>query len=318
MPTITLRPTANVTVNHNRYKNGSSTSDAAYTLIDDTVSDEAATTIGQAHHSTSVKTATSTFKLGGENYNHKIFINSITIYYDYWCNNPTKYGKMTSVAISTAIYVNGTKSDALKNTISDIDTNGDSGSWKVLNNAFNASNFSILEDTVYDSISALNLQFDITTEWKCGSGSVTSDQYMYISQVYAVIDYTNAYNLVAVGNETVNVISPGYVKDGTTVYFEATPALNHKFSGWYSDSSCTSLVSSSPSYSVRVNGADKTLYANGKRIEAINVYYKKNGTWSLVKKIYIKQNNRYVQLTAKEFGNALYFSDKSYMNQIPQ
>lgn len=315
MATITLRPSADVSIGHNKYQNGSSASVAAYTLIDDVVSDEDATTIGQKHHSTTVTSKESTFRLGGDDYNHKIFINSITIYYDYYCNNPAKNGNMNSIAISTALIINDSTSEYLKNSISNVSTESDSGGYNVLNSVFTPSNYSALT-LPYDSISDLNLQFKIKTEWKCGSSTVTNDQSMYISQVYVVIDYTDAYTFTAVGNETTDVISPGIVKDGTTVYFEAAPKLNHRFLGWYSNSTHQTLVTENQTYSVQVSGADLTLYANSKRIEAINVYHKSNGTWKLVKNLYIKENGTYRQISAQDFGNELYFSEKSYLNLV--
>ena len=315
MATITLRPVADISIRHKKYENGESSSASAYTLIDDVVSDEAATTIGQAHHSTSLTSLTSSFKLGGASYNHKIFINSITIYYDYWCNNPAKNGKMTSIGITKAITVNGVKSSGLRASISDVNTESDSGSWKMLNTVFTSNNFPELSK-VFDSIDAMNLQIEIATEWKCGASTVTQDQHLYISQVYVVVDYTDAYEFTAIGNETTDVVFMGMVRDGSTVYFEAMPKINHRFLGWFSDSACTQQVSTDLSYAVVVNGADKTLYANSKRIEAINVYYKKNGTWDLVQNLYIKENGQYISISSQEFGNQLYFSERSYL--MPQ
>ena len=315
MATITLRPTADVTIGHSKYEGSGTSRSAAYTLIDDVVSDEDATTIQQRHHSTSVTSKSSTFKLGGDTYGHKIFVNSIKLYNDYFCSNPATKGGMTSIGISMSVSINGTESSEIKNTISDIGTSSDSGSYKQLTYTFTPSNYEIL-NSVFDSIQALNLQFTIKTEWKCSSSNVTQDQIMKVSQVYAVIDYTDAYTMTAVGNDTVDVISPGAVKDGSTVVFDATPKLNHKFVGWYSDSSHSSLVTTGQTYSYRVNGKDYTLYANGKRIEAINVYTKKNGKWTKVNSLFIKENGHYREITAQEFGNSLYFSDKSYMKGI--
>lgn len=163
MPTVVLRPNSDINIGHTKYQNGSTASGSAYTFIDDVVSDEDATTIGQAHQSTTLTRKTSTFGLGGETHNHKIFVNSIKIYNDYFCNNPAKNGKMTSVAIAITLSVNGTKSSEIKTTLSDVNTQSDSGSYKTITTLFNSSNFSELSN-VFDSLSALNLQFDISTE----------------------------------------------------------------------------------------------------------------------------------------------------------
>lgn len=137
---------------------------------------------------------------------------------------------------------------------------------------------------------------------------------MYVSQVYAEVDYTDAYLCTAIGNETTTVKEMGYFKEGELVSFEASPNLNHRFLGWYSNSGCTDIVTDKALYQITISNKNITLYANSRRIEAVNVYYKKNGTWSLVRNLYVKENGQYKVLTPQEFGNHLYFSDKTYLN----
>lgn len=313
MATLTIRPNRDISVGHTKYNNGTSArTGSAYSFIDEEVSDEAATTIGQRHHSTDVTSKTSSFGLGGTTYNHAFFINSVTLYFDYWCNNPTSKGNMTSIAISASITANGEKSEKIKNSIANVNAGNDSGSWKKLNCVFTPSTLSSLGG-MHNSISELDFQFELTTEWRCSSSNVSSDQQLYISQVYAVIDYTNVYMCVAVGNENTDATGPGYVKDGDEAVFEATPHMNYRFEGWYSNSGLTNLVSSAQTYSQTVSGEDITLYANSRKIEAINVYIKKNGQWVKATNIYLKQNGRFTTITAQEFGNQLYFSDRSYL-----
>ena len=95
------------------------------------------------------------------------------------------------------------------------------------------------------------------------------------STVTATVDKTEAY-------------------DGDIVTFTATVADGETFEGWYSDVSCTNLVSTDQNYSVSPT-SDLTLYANA---TATNVlYFKANGAYKYATKVYKKVSGTWVEQT---------------------
>lgn len=100
----------------------------------------------------------------------------------------------------------------------------------------------------------------------------------------------------AVGNgiasASVDKVSP---YEGDTVTFTATLKTGATFNGWYSDASCTQLVSSSLTYTA--SAADLTLYAKATRESGTGLYVKNNGTYSEVHRVYKKINGTYVEQT---------------------
>lgn len=84
--------------------------------------------------------------------------------------------------------------------------------------------------------------------------------------------------------------------DGDAVTFTATLVDGATFGGWYSDISCTQLVSTSPVYTTTAT-ADLTLYAKA----ATGVYLKANGTFNEAKAIYSKSNGSWSEVYKSVF-----------------
>lgn len=101
--------------------------------------------------------------------------------------------------------------------------------------------------------------------------------------------------------------SDAKVADDTKVYntiFFAEVDAGYKFSGWYSDEACTTIVSSeNPAYLKTPNEADGysealyTLYAKATKMEtqSTGISLKLNNTWTEAKAIYKKVNGAWVQ-----------------------
>lgn len=101
--------------------------------------------------------------------------------------------------------------------------------------------------------------------------------------------------------------SDAKVADDTKVYntiFFAEVNAGYKFSGWYSDEACTTIVSSeNPAYLKTPNEADGysealyTLYAKATKTEtqSTGISLKLNNTWTKAKAVYMKVNGVWVQ-----------------------
>lgn len=84
--------------------------------------------------------------------------------------------------------------------------------------------------------------------------------------------------------------------DGDAVTFTATLVDGATFGGWYSDISCTQLVSTSPVYTTTAT-ADLTLYAKA----VTGVYLKANGAFNEAKAIYSKSNGSWSEVYKSVF-----------------
>ena len=101
--------------------------------------------------------------------------------------------------------------------------------------------------------------------------------------------------------------SDAKVADDTKVYntiFFAEVDVGYKFSGWYSDETCTTIVSSeNPAYLKTPNEADGysealyTLYAKATKteIQSTGLSFKSNGTWKNALAVFKKTNGVWVQ-----------------------
>lgn len=96
------------------------------------------------------------------------------------------------------------------------------------------------------------------------------------------------------GIKSVNV-SSSTAYEGESVTFTAEIIDGADWKGWYSDSSCSNLVSTSKSYTITAS-SDITLYAKAsKDTLGTGLYLKKDGTYSEVLAIYEKQNGVWVE-----------------------
>lgn len=118
--------------------------------------------------------------------------------------------------------------------------------------------------------------------------------------------YFNQYTMQAIGDGVaVASVSNAAPYQGDAVIFSAVVPSGVTWSGWYSDPSCTMLVSEDQSYSVNPE-SDLTLYAKATKVgsgvylkrsgayfEAFAVYEKQNGVWSMIDKSSIDQTKKY-------------------------
>lgn len=94
--------------------------------------------------------------------------------------------------------------------------------------------------------------------------TVTSDITLYAKGTVIVINYSCS--AVAGTGVASALVSSSTVSEGSKCTYTATMNSGYSFSGWYSDASYSSLVSTSNPYTVTIN-ADTTLYAKGRRAE---------------------------------------------------
>lgn len=107
--------------------------------------------------------------------------------------------------------------------------------------------------------------------------------------------YSCAANKIGNGVKSVSV-SNAEPYEGETVTFSAELYNGANFDGWYSDKSCTQLVSSSLTYSTAA--ADLTLYAKATpNTTGTGIYIKQNGTFIEANAVYKKINGVWVQQT---------------------
>ena len=107
------------------------------------------------------------------------------------------------------------------------------------------------------------------------------------------------------GIEYTDVTSPT-VQEKTAIFLAALKD-GYTFKGWYSDSSCTQLVSANnpasivtPKYtSDKISATSLTLYALGEKITSTNptVYFKSGGSYMLAIKVYKKVSGTWVEQT---------------------
>lgn len=101
--------------------------------------------------------------------------------------------------------------------------------------------------------------------------------------------YTVTYgsNNDSLGTVTATVDSGTQVVENTEVTFTATPTGSNEFKGWYSDSSCTTVISgaTNTTYTKQIT-ANTTVYAKFAALtssDEITVYFKDTAGWSSVK-----------------------------------
>lgn len=118
--------------------------------------------------------------------------------------------------------------------------------------------------------------------------------------------YFNQYTMQATSDGVAAVsVSDMSPYQGDIVIFSAVVPSGATWSGWYSDPACTMLVSSDQNYSVSPE-SDLTLYAKTVKVgsgvylkrfgaysEALTVYKKQNGVWSIIDKSLIDQTKKY-------------------------
>lgn len=135
---------------------------------------------------------------------------------------------------------------------------------------------------------------------------------LFVAAACSVTQLTLYFNRFACSALTVGngvnsaIVSSTEPWDGDSVTFSATLVDGATFGGWYSDISCTHLVSTSLVYTTTAS-ADLTLYAkaatgaylkvNGAFDEAKAIYSKSNGSWSEVDKSIFDIGKKYRVIT---------------------
>lgn len=107
--------------------------------------------------------------------------------------------------------------------------------------------------------------------------------------------YACAANTAGNGVESA-AVSDAAPWDGDSVTFTATLKSGATWHGWYSDASCTQLVSTSQTYTA--SAADLTLYAYATvEVTGTGSFVKKNGAWVEAQAVYKKINGAWVLQT---------------------
>lgn len=254
MATIKLYPTADVTLNHS-----CNTGSSGYTLIDDVTADDNSTYIylqsGGSGNTSESANATSTFKVSGESpfTNKKVYITGVSYLVRGWRKNNTSAGGVSRIGVSIN---NGNYSNGSEHSLS--------YSW---NNATGTLSPSGL-NTTYNTFADANIRMQVYTTAVGKSNNETR-----ITQAYLTITYLPYYNVSVGGSQGCSsaTVNASEAKEGDNVTFTATPNSGYRFVGWYSDSSYTTLVSTSASYTTSIT-SETALYAKANKIYTITVH----------------------------------------------
>jgi len=254
MATIILYPTADVTLNHS-----CSSGSSGYSLIDDVTPDDNSTYIylrsGGSDTSSSSANATSTFKVSGTSpyTNKKVYITGVSYRVRGWRGDNGSAGGVAriGVSINNGNYTNGSEHSLAK-------------SWTNYSASLSPSGL----NTTYNTFDAANIRMQVYTTAVGKSNNETR-----ITQAYLTITYLPYYNVSVGGSQGCSsaTASASEAREGTNVTFTATASSGYRFDGWYSDSSYTTRVSTSASYTAAIN-ADTVLYAKAKKIYTITVH----------------------------------------------
>lgn len=102
--------------------------------------------------------------------------------------------------------------------------------------------------------------------------------------------------------------------EGDSITFSVTLKRGAVWHGWYSDASCTQLVSTSQTYTITVADEDLTLYAYATREETpTGLWLKQNGAYSEVKALWRKDNGTWQEVDATA---VLSSGDNIYHNNL--
>ena len=129
--------------------------------------------------------------------------------------------------------------------------------------------------------------------WHIHGPNFSAQRVKYVELKLYFNQYACAAN--AVGNGIASVgVDKAEAYDGDSVTFTATLKSGATFHGWYSDSACTQLLSTSRIYTAAA--ADLTLYAKATReVTGTGSYVKADGVWCEVEAVYKKINGVWVE-----------------------
>lgn len=308
MATLYLRPTADSSRGHS-----CSSGSSGYTLINEASADDDSTYIYQSVSSTSNSSATSVFKVSGS-VSSKIKISSLQLQVR---AKTTKGESKDTAQLYYNLYFNGVEGSSGGSSITT--------SYANYGKTYNASDFGF-GNTVFDSFDATNLVVHVETDGKKNASKNDSFQNR-VTQVYLLVTYEEVtdpvYTCAAVAGEGIAnaTVSQASVVSGNSCTFTASLNSNYDiFSGWYSDSGCTNLVSTANPYTTAIT-ADTTLYTKASRSQfTMTVGSAEHGTASVSSTIVLYGDNATYTFTPEDDTWELYgwYSDSGFSNLVSE
>lgn len=255
MATLILRPSRDLSVEHDK-----STGSNGYSLISESTADGDSTYISGKNSGNSYTSHTSKFVVSGTKPSGAFRITGITATINAKHDGDSANNGYAKVNAKVTM-LNGS---GLSQQSSEQD----------VNTSYADRTFTFIPSTLgvanVDLVSLDNLfSLEVITRSKPKSTSYKNYN-VRVTQAYITITYEESsipvYTCTAInaGNTSVSV-SKSSAMQGEQVTFTATPNTGCTFAGWYSDSACTTPVSSSTSYTVTVNN-HLTLYAKSEWI----------------------------------------------------
>lgn len=123
--------------------------------------------------------------------------------------------------------------------------------------------------------------------------TVNGTSYRYLNLTLYFTQYSCSANAVGNGIQSVSV-SNSAPYEGDTVTFTANIKAGATWHGWYSDASCTQLVSADQTYTTAA--ADLTLYAKATAAIGTGIYIKSGGTFAEAQTAYKKISGAWVKV----------------------
>lgn len=144
------------------------------------------------------------------------------------------------------------------------------------------------------------------SNWNANVLSYPSVAFYFWQYSFAAQKAGNAVRYATVSSDT------GF--EGDSITFSVTLKRGAVWHGWYSDASCTQLVSTSQTYTITVADEDLTLYAYATREETpTGLWLKQNGAYSEVKALWRKDNGTWQEVDATA---VLSSGDNIYHNNL--
>lgn len=255
MSQITFRPSSDSLLNHI-----CSTGSAGYVLINETAADDDASYIYQSVTGTSNVAVTSGFVLSGVISGY-FKITSMILY----VRGAQTSKSFNSSSFTANLFVGGSGGTSFgSGTLN-------STSYTTINNTYNSSTWSALNDVLFNGSGNLpTISFNIETDGKRTYSNKGGNYQIRITQSYLVVNYDVYYSCSAnIGNSNISVVSctSDYIASGTSCTFSATCSV--VFMGWYNNSSMSgTVVSKNKSYPATIS-SDTALYAFGYSVSSV-------------------------------------------------
>lgn len=227
MATVTLRPVADISLNHS-----CSSGSSGYAMISEVTADDDSTYIYQNVTETDTTTVESQFKLGATLANKgKFKIESIAVYVDM----KTTRSSFITITDYTKFYLTVNGATGTTETVS---MNSSRTDYTVENHTYTASSFGIA-DTEFSSLDDLTINLTLSTQGKATNKNSSFN--IRITQIYAVVTYSESHTSEATGL---------WLKvDGA---YKEVQAVYKKIDGsWVQQTDISSLFSTSEKYKLK-------------------------------------------------------------------